>query len=256
MMIIMNKPKYVTARVFENKKLSKTIYLIKTKTLDNIPEPLPPQFVMLWLPGYEAIPMSIAHYENNEVWFIVKPIGLTTKKLVEVNPGEYVGLIGPLGKPLLPIGEKYLYIAGGSGLAPILHYIQRTRSKKCKLIYGAWSFEEIGEVKTLFRKINCDVVTTCLDNECDYKGLVTDYFVKENLDRYDYVIACGPIDMLKKLAGVIDRRNWFKTLLIIETIVKCGLNLCGSCRVFKNMKKYLCIEGPGFYLSEIGDCFE
>lgn len=251
-----NRVKYATTRILENKKLSKTIYLIKTKLLDEIPEPQPPQFVMLWIPGYEAIPMSIAYYNEKEMWFIVKPIGLTTNALSKIREGEYIGLIGPLGKPLLPLnGENYLFIAGGSGLAPVIYYLQKISSKSSKLIYGTWSFDEIGEIPELVRKMNCIISTTCLDNKCDYYGLVTDYIKQEDIDKYDYIIACGPIDMLKNLIRVIDRKYWCRTIVILESMIKCGIGLCGSCRVFPGKQNYLCIDGPGYYLSNIGDYF-
>ncbi|MEM0380049.1 MAG: dihydroorotate oxidase [Desulfurococcaceae archaeon] len=249
-----NIAKYTTLKILENKKLSKTIYLIKTKTIEKISESNPPQFVMLWIPGYEAIPMSIAYSEEDEIWFIVKPIGLTTTILSRKKPGEYLGLIGPLGKPLLPLnGEKYLFIAGGSGLAPIVHYLQKLQGRECSLIYGAWSFDEIENIVDFVKEMKCSITTTCFDRQCDYNGLITDYVEKISLEKYDYIIACGPIDMLKKLAEIINRKYWFKTIFILESMIKCGLGLCGTCKVFNNREYYLCIDGPGFYLEEIGE---
>ena len=248
------KAKYTSAKIYSIKPLSKTLYLVKTITKNEIPDPKPPQFVMTWIPGAEAIPLSIAWYDRDELWFIVKPVGETTNKLVKMQKNTYIGVYGPLGKPLLPMSRgKYLLLAGGSGLAVITHYMQKICLGKnyCETVYGAWSPEEVGIIPDYIRKLGGKPVTACLDNECDINGLATDYLDYVDIENYNYIIACGPLGMLREIASRINSRYHDKVILVLESMVKCGLGLCGSCRIFPGKNIFLCIDGPGFYLKDI-----
>ncbi|MET1160348.1 MAG: dihydroorotate oxidase [Thermoprotei archaeon] len=253
-----SRVKYSSLRIIENKRLSKTLYLVRTGLLNPIAEPLPPQFANVWIPGYESIPLSIAWYSGNEVWFIVKPVGETTRKLVELGRGEYIGLYGPLGKPLLPpSGYKYLLLAGGSGLAVISHYLQKLcrDGKSCDAVYGAWSYEDIGVVPEYIRSLGGNPVTACLDKECDIVGVVSDYLEHVDLWDYDYVIACGPQAMIRDIVRKARKRGYDRVVLVLESMIKCGLGLCGSCKIGVN-SLFLCIDGPGFYITQLDGFIE
>ncbi len=245
------KTQYYTIIVRGIEKLSRNIFLLKTEIINRVFKAEPPQFLMLWIPGYEAIPMSIAWLRDNELWFIVKPVGETTKKLVETSNGEYLGIYGPLGKPLIPNGNNYLLISGGSGLATIMHYIQKICTEKnCRLIYGSWTYGEIGRIPSFIKKYGVKTNTVCLDDRCSYNGVLADYLKTIDLDRYDYIIICGSKNMVKSLVEKLGKHR-DKTIVVLESIVKCGIGLCGSCRIFPETDLLLCIDGPGFYLREV-----
>ena len=56
------------------------------------------QFVMIWVPGIDEIPMSISAYDEKGNWNItVKNIGECTNELCELKVGDYIGVRGPLG---------------------------------------------------------------------------------------------------------------------------------------------------------------
>ena len=247
-----SRPGYHTGYIDGIEKLSSTLYMIRICLINDSIYSLPPQFVMIWVPGYEAIPMSIAEQsgDGSRINIIVKPVGETTRALVQMD-NEYIGLIGPLGTPLTPSADKILLIAGGSGIAPLIRYAQYYASlgKKLTLVLGAWSYREIGETLRLTKKYVDKVITACMD-KCEAHGLVTDVLSKGYVDEneYDYVIAAGPEAMLKNLAKLIKRPN--KTIFIMERHVKCGLGLCGSC-IIRGTNKLLCYHGPGFLLSEV-----
>lgn len=250
-----NRIKYFSAKIASIKPLSQNIYLIDAIIKNTILQSKPPQFTLTWIPGYEAIPLSIAWNLEDKIRFIVKTVGKTTKKLVNMKPGEYIGVYGPLGKPLIPYnGDKYLLIAGGSGIAVISHYIQKLCSnnkKYCETIYGAWSFNEIGNIPIYLEKLGSKTLTTCLDKECDIYGVITNAIEYVDIEEYDYIITCGPLKMLQNLIHKINTKYYSKTIFILESMVKCGIGLCGSCRVFHGKNIFLCIDGPGFYLKNI-----
>ena len=248
--------KYVTVKVLTINSLSKNLFLVKTRLLSKLPKPEPPQFTMVWIPGYEAIPLSISYYSGNELWYIVKPVGTTTSKLVsQDNNIKYLGVYGPLGKPLIPVnGTKYLFIAGGSGLAPILYYLQKLcldSRKYCEVVYGAWSYDEIGLVPKYITTLGGKPITTCLDKECEVNGVATDYLQHIDPGYFDYIIVCGPYKMIIDITRKLKPKHYDKTIVILESMVRCGIGLCGSCKIFPRSEKHLCIDGPAFYLSTI-----
>jgi len=58
--------------------------------------PKPGQFVMMWIPGVDEIPMSISSYNNNGEWAIsVKNVGDCTNSIHNLKVGDYIGIRGP-----------------------------------------------------------------------------------------------------------------------------------------------------------------
>lgn len=245
---------YTTIQVIENKQLSNTLYLIRSKIKGFIPHPQPPQFIMLWVPGYEAIPMSIAGYdnENKTIDIIVKPIGPTTRYLASIRKNAYLGVYGPLGKPLVPSGKKFLLLAGGSGVAPITHYVTALRCGRgnyCKVVFGAWSKREVGIVGEYIQSIGAEVKTVC-DEGCDYRGTVADVYRGEDKAEYDAIISSGPLSMSREVYRHTPPEILDRLYIVFETHVKCGLGVCGSC-VIPGTSLLLCIDGPAFSAKQI-----
>ena len=207
---------------------------------------------MLWIPGYEAIPMSIAGFNPpDKILLFVKRVGETTNYIYnELSVDSIVGVIGPLGKPLiLRRDSKYLFLAGGSGLASILHYIRyhKCTPDKCLTVYGNWSSRDMGVIPRLIRELGSRVITVCMDNGCDVKGLVVNALNTID-EEFDYIVSCGPIDMIRDILS--NSRRLGTHIVILDSYVKCGLGLCGSCLI-PGTKYYLCIDGPGFYAEDV-----
>ena len=67
------------ARIINCTKISETLYHVEIELLKELPfKPRSPQFVMIWIPGLESIPMSIAGCKENLIELVVKPVGRTT----------------------------------------------------------------------------------------------------------------------------------------------------------------------------------
>ncbi|MEM4733821.1 MAG: FAD-binding oxidoreductase, partial [Candidatus Bathyarchaeia archaeon] len=59
---------------------------------------MPGQFIMLWIPGVDEIPLSIMNVEEGNVSVAVKAVGEATCALHGMNVGDKVGVRGPFGK--------------------------------------------------------------------------------------------------------------------------------------------------------------
>ena len=61
-------------------------------------KPKPGQFLMIWLPGVDEIPMSISSYSDNGEWSItVQNVGECTNSIQQLKIGDYIGVRGPIG---------------------------------------------------------------------------------------------------------------------------------------------------------------
>jgi len=73
----------------------------------------PGQFVMVWVPGVDEVPMALSSASS----ITVQRVGDATAALFRLGPGDSIGIRGPFGNGF-PRGKKMLAVAGGVGAAP------------------------------------------------------------------------------------------------------------------------------------------
>jgi len=106
-----------------------TAYRIQEKRLENadtcslvmdgsLPDALPGQFVMAWLPGIDERPFSLS--DNDPICITVADVGPFSHALNQLQCGEHLWLRGPLGKGFTPRGHSHLLLGGGYGAAPLI----------------------------------------------------------------------------------------------------------------------------------------
>ncbi|HIP63375.1 MAG TPA: dihydroorotate dehydrogenase electron transfer subunit [Archaeoglobus profundus] len=204
----------------------------------------PGQFVMVNVFGYEEIPLSLS--SPNSV--TVKAVGETTRALVNIKPGEYLGIRGPFGRPFTP-ARKALIIGGGIGMAPLSYLYDFLIERGCEVdvIYGAKTSKEL-IFKDRFSKV--EVATD--DGSIGFKGNVVELIKSKGLDfdKYERIYCCGPKAMLKELCKLFkDQGVIEKVEISLERYIRCGIGLCGSCVLENGLR--VCVEGPVFNLSTI-----
>jgi dihydroorotate dehydrogenase electron transfer subunit len=242
-------------KVLSNVKLAKDTYMLEGMFLSNIHEkPNPFSFFMVWIPRVDEIPLSIADFDEGKIRFLYKIKGEGTKALSD-HKESIIGVRGPFGKGIKikpAIGSRWLIIAGGIGIAPIPYLVKtwKTYEAQFDILWGVKTVEEIFDIKTFFPYMERSriIITT---EDCHYKngycGLITDVLKHMNVKDYDGIIAVGPNSMLKTICLDLYEMNPYISL---ETIVKCGIGICGSCYI-KSSDKLLCIDGPIFRCSEV-----
>jgi len=238
------------AKVYSNNVLSGRFRMIRVKPLGDLRVPEPPQFFMVWVPGVDEIPLSVADYEGGMLSFIYEVKGAGTDALSRLGPGSYVGLKGPLGKPLRVVeGSSALLVVGGSGVAPTPYITKYLASRGCRfeVVWGVKKRGELFNLGSLMSGVEYIHVAT-EDCSIGYCGLASE-LARELMGRYGYdlIIGVGPKGMLKSLCEVTSGVN---TYVVLETMVKCGVGLCGSC-VLPNTDKLLCVDGPAFRCEEV-----
>ncbi len=80
----------------------------------------PGQFVMLWIPGLDQKPFSVAYGNDKTFGLTIFKRGPLTSKLFEMNIGDRVGISGPYGTAFsVKPNTHYIMVAGGYGAAPL-----------------------------------------------------------------------------------------------------------------------------------------
>ena len=240
--------------------------LIFDRNNTNIPKP--GQFVMIWVPGVDEIPMSISSYKNNGEWAItVKNLGECTDSILNLKVGDFIGVRGPLGnffKIPQEINKNIFLIGGGIGTAPLRFLATELikMGRKFKIILGAKEETEIIFVNEFleYQKKEVDLLFCTDDGSFGEKGVTTDLFEKiiGNLNAEDLkntiVFTCGPEVMMHKIFQICEEKK-IELYASLERIMRCGCGLCGLC-VLDPVGLLVCTDGPVFSsksLAEITD---
>jgi len=219
----------IPSKVVEKVFICRDIAHIYLKLLKPMVKPLPGQFVMVWVPDYEEIPMSVSGFSEDVLRITVKCRGPTTNYLVRELPvGSYLGVRGPYGRGVTEdlISGVGLFIVGGIGIAPILYLVNYYRDlvRGSKLLAGFVSREESRVTEELVNYLDVDVVSEDVDG-VTVIDLLKNYLL--SINNYDYYLVSGPKAVLDQVVNLIP--SSFRGYVLTESLMKCGLGFCGSC---------------------------
>jgi dihydroorotate dehydrogenase electron transfer subunit len=216
------------------------------------------EFVMVWVPGLDEIPMSISFWEKPVAAVTVKSIGEATEGLAKLGAGDWLGIRGPFGTHFSLDSNQALLVGGGIGIAPLRPLVSSLLNKKKKvvLLVGArtenelilYDFEEINDPN-----FTLEIATD--DGSRGRKGFATSV-AQELIESYsfDRIYTCGPEIMMSKL-NEIAKSEKIVIEASLERYMKCGCGLCGTCAIDPN-GELVCVEGPVFsseQLEKLGD---
>lgn len=202
------------------------------------------QFVMLWVPGDDELPMSLSYPEGQSKGVTVKAIGDTSRRIVSLREGDWVGIRGPYGHGFDLSARRVLVVAGGSGaavLAPAAEAATRNGAT-VTVALGATTASEL-LFAGRFRSSGADVVIATDDGSAGERGFVTGPAARLlDQERFDAVWTCGPEVMMVRV-GESARRHRVRTFCSVERHMKCALGLCDACALGPY---HVCLEGPVF----------
>ncbi len=240
---IINECKDVKTFMFHNSK--------KTK-------PKPGQFVMVWVPGVDEIPMSISAYDDANNWAItIKKVGDCTEALHNLKINDFLGVRGPLGNSFnKPVNKNMniFLIGGGIGMAPLrfLAYDLNISGYEFTIIQGAKVESNLIFMDELYEHDhkNSEFHVCTDDGSYGEQGVTTDIFEKLIKDytseqlRNTVVYSCGPETMLFKLFQICRKHN-IEFYASLERIMRCGCGICGLCAL-DPLGLLVCKDGPVF----------
>lgn len=201
----------------------------------------------------ERIPLTISdsNIEEGSITIIVQGVGKTTKQLNELETGDFIlDVVGPLGKPS-HIENFGVAVSIGGGVGTAIAFPTAVALKKA----GNYTISIIGGrtkdfviLEDEMKEVCDEVFVTTDDGSYGYHGFVTQK-LKEMIDakrRIDFVLAIGPIPMMKAVAEVT-RKLKIKTVVSLNPIMVDGTGMCGGCRAtVDNKTVFVCVDGPEF----------
>lgn len=233
--------------------------LLKLTDSEPLPEMLPGQFVEVKVEGspktFLRRPISINYVdrEKNQLWLLIQTVGEGTHKLAELEVGDKLNLVFPLGNGFSPMqkkGEKVLLVGGGVGVAPLLNYGKELKAAGAQPVFllGARTKNDLLE-QDLFKSIAPVYVTTEDASEGE-KGFVTQHSLLQN-ETFDRISVCGPKPMMVSVAKYAKAKG-IPCEVSLENMMACGLGACLCC-VEKTVKGNVCVckEGPVFNIEDL-----
>ena len=214
----------------------------------------PGQFIILRVDeNGERIPRTVAGYdrEKGTVTIIFQIVGATTEKLNHLNEGECLhDFVGPLGVPTHVDGlKKVCVIGGGVGCAialPIAEELHAMGAEVTSII--GFRNQDLVILEDKFKACSDHFTLMTDDGSYGEKGNVTAPLktLLENGERFDEVIAIGPLIMMKFVCLTTKEYDQ-KTVVSMNPIMVDGTGMCGGCRLTVGGKtKFACVDGPDF----------
>jgi dihydroorotate dehydrogenase electron transfer subunit len=275
-------PVDIDAPVIANARLSRDYSVLSLAAPEVGRRTRPGQFVMVKPAGVTdpllRRPFSVFEVLRNGggevtgVSILNKRAGRSTKTLYELEAGDVVSCLGPLGVPFTTVTapmEGWM-VAGGVGLAPFATLAESLAASgtPATLFYGARTAGELFYLD-FFERLGVKLVLATEDGGRGVKGRVTgpleaalkplgaEASAKAAVGvAGTMVYACGPEPMLEAVARLAARYHQ-PSQVSVERVMGCGLGGCYSCVVpVKHGDEHAnlvrsCISGPVFDGAEL-----
>ncbi len=213
----------------------------------------PGQFVVVMVKEEgERIPLTVVDTDKTAgtITIIFQEVGLTTRSLGALEAGvDLYALVGPLGHPTeIKNYGRVIIIGGGVGAAEIYPVARALKEagNRVAVILGARTKDLIILAEEL-KAVSDEYYLATDDGSFGRKGFTTDELTELlKKDKYDFVYAVGPIQMMKKVS-LITKDFGVKTVVSLNPLMVDATGMCGCCRVtVAGQTKFSCVDGPEF----------
>jgi dihydroorotate dehydrogenase electron transfer subunit len=230
------------------------------------PRPDPGQFHMLaaaerWGGGADERPFlprafSVARrHDDGTLDFVLEDVGPGTERLCELDAGDEVWLLGPLGRGFRAPreGRRPILVGGGVGIAPLAIWQDALGAAALPLLGFRDAAHAAGAALLRDARIATD------DGSRGHRGLVTELLTAElsgfalrssqartsgRRHTRAEVYACGPPLMLEAVRALCSEHD-VPAQLAMESGMACGYGACFGCVVpTKDGYVRLCVDGP------------
>lgn len=254
--------------VVENSKLNPKHNLIELECSIELPDIIPGQFVEVKIDGSETTylrrPFSIHRIDRkkNTMHLLVKVVGAGTEKLANINKGDRVNIMFPLGKGFnLTANKEVLLVGGGCGVAPLYFLAEKLKANgnHVSVLIGGRSSHDILLADDYLKFGEVFIATE--DGTLGEKGMVTAHSIikgkhdqapdyselkDEVVRKFDKIYCCGPDGMMRAVAHIAEQLG-IPCEVSLENTMACGIGACLCCVVESvNGNICVCTEGPVF----------
>ena len=254
------------AKITYHKEIKKNYRRCVLEAMGIAAQACPGQFLQIKTEGADVFlrrPFSIHAVKGEKLEVLYAVLGKGTQGFAEKKAGEYLDIIGPLGRGFsyhAGLAEYRLpvLVAGGMGVAPLFFLAQSIRRDyprfNLRVLLGARNKSQILCVREL-KSLGCQVNIATDDGSQGFKGKVTgllkNLLRQKEYDRRLMLYACGPKSMLKELTR-LSQEYQAPAQVSLEEHMACGIGACLGC-IVKTVGGYqrVCKEGPVFDAKEL-----
>ncbi|HIU07574.1 MAG TPA: sulfide/dihydroorotate dehydrogenase-like FAD/NAD-binding protein [Candidatus Limiplasma pullistercoris] len=241
-------------RIVEKEALNPTVTRMVIKAPLVARKAQPGQFIIFRASeDGERVPLTIADYdrEKGTVTIIFQIVGAATMELNALEQGDgLTDFVGPLGKPSDLEGLKKVAVVGGGVGCAIAYPTAKRLHELGAEVHSVVGFRgrDLVILEKEFSAVSDRLVMMTDDGSYGEKGLVTNALERliQEGNRYDEVIAIGPLVMMKFVCKVTEKYG-VKTTVSMNPIMIDGTGMCGGCRLtVGGQTKFACVDGPDF----------
>lgn len=255
-------PVNLKAKLIEKKELISGIFKFCVDAKEIVEKAKPGQFIEIRVSDntepFLRRPISIHNLckESGKLEFIFQVKGKGTTILSTKNVGDYIDIIGPLGKGTFNY-ENYnnlAIIGGGIGIFPLYELAKNAiNDGKNVNTYLGFRNKDLVVLEEEFKNVSTNLFVTTDDGSYAQKGFAID-FLKQDIEdgKIDSIFACGPLPMLRAVQKLAIEKN-ILCQISLEENMGCGLGVCLGCAVKtasspKDAPQYVhvCKAGPVF----------
>ena len=186
-----------------------------------------------------------------ELQFLIEDVGPGTRRLSELEAGDDLLLVGPLGRGFgAPRGgRRPLLVGGGVGVAPLAIWQDQLGGEAPALL----GFRDAARARGAGLLFGARVATD--DGSVGHHGLVTELLADELELEADSVevYSCGPEPMLEAVRSLCAEHG-VPAQLALESGMACGYGACFGCVVATRLGYLrLCLDGPVLDAALLGE---
>lgn len=206
----------------------------------------------------ERIPLTLADEdpEKGTITIMYQKVGKTTELLDTLSVGDsLLDVVGPLGRATELDGYRRVAVVGG-GVGCAIAYPEAKALHRLGAhvdMIAGFRNKDIVMLEEDLAAVSDRLFVMTDDGSNGNKGFVT-VKLQELLDageRYDMVIAIGPLPMMRAVANVT-KPYGIKTIVSMNPIMVDGTGMCGGCRLTVGGEvKFACVDGPEFDAHEV-----
>ena len=226
-------------------------YVVLTAHDPDGPRPAAGQFYMLaaaerWGGGDDDRPFLprafsvLRAHEDGRLDFLLEDVGPGTERLCELDAGDGLHLLGPLGNGFaVDRSRRPLLCGGGVGIAPLAILADELGASATVLL----GFRDAPHAEGARLLPGARLATD--DGSVGHHGLVLDLLRAElGCDPRATVYSCGPPPMLEAVRALCEEAG-VPAQLAMESGMACGFGACFGCVVpTRDGYLRLCVDGP------------
>ena len=253
----------VKCELVKKEKLIEGIYKFSVKAAEIAKEAKAGQFLEIKVSEtgepYLRRPISIFNIDGEMIEFIFQVKGRGTQLLAQVEVGNLIDIMGPLGKGTFKVQEynNVAIIGGGIGTYPLYELAKELKGKANLNVYLGFRDKSLVTCEKEFEEIGLNkLVVTTDDGSYKEKGFAID-FMKKDIEEHkvDMIFACGPLPMLKAVRSYAIENN-IPCQMSLEERMGCGIGACLGCAVKIKTGEdtrygHVCKDGPVFNASDV-----